>query len=109
LIGLAVVVGLVWYGLRRGTENAVPSRPLHAAERRIWVLIYIASAVGLSVAWWLWGRALAPLGHFSRMPNMVIAGMAVAALRGLAMALFCASVALDWRLRALGSSTRTLP
>ena len=33
LLGLAVVVGLVWYGLRRGRETAVPARPLRPAER----------------------------------------------------------------------------
>ena len=37
---------------------------------------------------------------------MIITAMAVAALRGLAMALLCTSVALDWRLRALRSSAR---
>ena len=109
LIGLVVVVGLVWYGLRRGTEKAVPARPLRAAERGLWVLIYVASAVGLSIAWWLWARAGVPAWHILRMPNMVIAGMAVAALRGLAMALLCTSLALDWRLRALRPSTRRSP
>jgi hypothetical protein len=109
LIGLAVVVGLVCYGLRRGAEKPVPARPLKAAERRVWVLIYVASAVGLSVAWWLWARAGVPLGHSLRASTMVITGMAVAALRGLAMALVCTSVALDWRLRALRSSARRLP
>jgi hypothetical protein len=109
LIGLAVVVVLVWYGLRRGTENAVPARPLRAAERGLWVLIYVASAVGLSVAWWLWARSAAPSGHGMRMAGMVITNMAVASLRGLATALFCTSVALDWRLRALRSSTRRSP
>jgi hypothetical protein len=109
LIGLAVVVALVLYGLRRGREKAVPARPLRAAERRLWVLIYVASAVGLSVAWWLWARAEAPSGHFLRVPNLVITSMAVAGLRGLAAALFGTSLALDWRLRALRSSTRRSP
>jgi hypothetical protein len=109
LIGLAVVVVLVWYGLRRGTEKAVPARPLRAAERGLWVLIYVASAVGLSVAWWLWARSAAPSGHGTRMAGMVITNMAVASLRGLATALFCTSLALDWRLRALHSSTRRSP
>jgi hypothetical protein len=109
LIGLAVVVVLVWYGLRRGTENAVPARPLRAAERGLWVLIYVASAAGLSVAWWLWARSASTSGHGMRMAGMVITNMAVASLRGLATALFCTSVALDWRLRALRSSTRRSP
>jgi Domain of unknown function (DUF4184) len=109
LIGLAVVVGLVWYGLRRGREKAVPRRPLRAAERWAWVLIYVASAVGLSVAWWLWARAGTTSVHSIRAPTIIITAMAVAALRGLAMALLCTSVALDWRLRALRSSTRRSP
>jgi hypothetical protein len=110
LIGLAVVVGLLWYGLRRGTEKAVQARPVGTAERRIWVLTYAASAVGLSVAWYLWARAGAPSsGHFTRAPAMVITSMAVASLRGLATALICTSLALDWRLRALRSSTRRSP
>jgi Domain of unknown function (DUF4184) len=109
LIGLAVVVALVLYGLRRGTEKAVPARPLPAAERRVWVLIYVASAVGLSLAWWLWARAWTTSAHSIRAPTMGITSMAVAALRGLATALFCASLALDWRLRVLRSSTRRSP
>ena len=109
LIGLAVVMGLVWYGLRRGTEKAVPARPLRAAERRVWVLIYVASALGLSVAWWLWARTGVPAGHSLRATTIGITGMAVAALRGLATALLCTSLALDWRLRALRSGARRSP
>jgi hypothetical protein len=109
LIGLAVVVALVLYGLRRGTEKAVPARPLRGAERRVWVLIYVASAVGLSLAWWLWARAWTTSAHSLRAPTMGVTGMAVAALRGLATGLFCTSLALDWRLRVLRSSTRKSP
>jgi hypothetical protein len=105
LIGLIIVIGLVWYGLRRGHEKPVAARPLRSAERRVWVLIYVASAVGLSVAWWLWARTVAPSGHALRALSMGITGIAVAALRGLAMALLCTSLALDWRLRALRSSS----
>jgi hypothetical protein len=105
LIGLIIVIGLIWYGLRRGHEKPVSARPLRSAERRVWVLIYVASAVGLSAAWWLWARAAAPSGHALRELSMGITGIAVAALRGLAMALLCTSLALDWRLRALRSSS----
>jgi len=98
LIGLAVVLGLIAYGLRPGGDQPVSTRPLGAAERRAWVASYIVAAVGLSAACWLW----APV---SAHPMMFIANsMAVAALRGLALALVCTSLVLDWRLRALGVS-----
>ena len=98
LIGLAVVLGLIVYGLRPGGDQPVRPRLLGAAERRAWVATYVAAAVGLSAACFLW----APVGAH---PTMFIANrMAVAALRGLALALVCTSLVLDWRLRALGVS-----
>jgi hypothetical protein len=101
LIGLAIVLGLVAYGLRRGREQPVRERPLRAAERRAWVLTYVVAAVALSVVWWLREPAVHSLAAMAN-------GMAVSALRGLAMGLLCISVGLDWRLRALGvSSART--
>jgi hypothetical protein len=99
LLGLVIVIGLVWYGLRRGRETPVPSRPLRSAERRAWVAIYVAAAVGLGAACWLWARSGSP-GHSIRPVVMAVPGIngitaiAVACLRGLALAL-------DWRLRAL--------
>ena len=98
LIGLAIVLGLVAYGLRRGRDQPVRDRPLPAAERRAWVLIYVGAALALSVVWWLWE----PVGHSL---TAVANGIAVAALRGLAMGLLCTSLGLDWRLRALGGSS----
>lgn len=115
LLGLVIVIGLVWYGLRRGREAPVPSRPLRPAERRAWVGIYVAATVGLSAAWWLWAR-WGPPGHTMRAVVIAIPGIngitaiAVACLRGLAMTLLCTSVALDWRLRALRlADARTSP
>src|SRR5260370_376021 len=94
-------VGLVAYGLRRGREQPVRERPLRAAERRAWVLTYVVAAVALSVAWWLREPAVHSLAAMAN-------GMAVSALRGLAMGLLCISLSLDWRLRALRvSSPRT--
>lgn len=94
LIGLAVVLGLVVYGLRPGRDPPVRPRPLGTAERRVWVLAYGVAAVVLSIAWWL----SEPVGHsLTGVANRI----AIAALRGLAMALLCTSLALDWRLRAL--------
>jgi hypothetical protein len=91
LIGLVIVLGLVWYGLRRGREQPVPTRPLRSAERRIWVLTYVVAAIALSAAWW-------PAGHSIK---GLVTGIAVAALRGVATALLCTSLGLSWRLRAL--------
>jgi hypothetical protein len=110
LVGLVIVIGLVWYGLRRGGEILPPSRPLRSAERRVWVGIYVVAALGLGAAWWLFAR-LGPPGHSMRALAIGIPGIngitaiAVASLRGLAMALLCTSVALDWRLRALRLSS----
>jgi hypothetical protein len=109
LIGLAVVLALVCYGLRRGHAPAVPSRPLPRAERRAWVLTYVIAAAGLGVAWALWARAVDPRGHFPRSFNATATGIAVAALRGLAMALVCTSLGLTWRLRALRSAGARSP
>jgi len=98
LIGLAVVLGLVCYGLRRGREQLVPTRPLRTAERRVWVLTYVLAAGVLSVAWFMLARAGEPAAQHSR---ALANGVAVAALRGLASTFFCVSLSLNWRLRAL--------
>jgi hypothetical protein len=98
LIGLAVVLALVCYGLRRGREHPVPSRPLGPTERRAWVLTYVVATIALTAAWLLWARVVEPRGHSIK---ALATGTAVAALRGLAAALVCASLGLDWRLRAL--------
>jgi hypothetical protein len=95
LIGLGIALAFTCYGLRRGPEQPVPNRPLRPAERRVWVLVYAATAgVAMSVAWLLWE----PTGHsLTALAN----GIAVAALRGLAVALLSTSLVLGWRLRAL--------
>jgi hypothetical protein len=100
LIGLVVVLGLVAYGLRPGRDQPVRPRPLRAAERRIWVAAYMVATVGLSALWWLLSE---PAAH--SFLAFAVNRMAVAALRGLAMALLCTSLILDWRLRALGVSS----
>ena len=98
LVGLFIVIALVWYGLRPGHEQAVTNRSIPATERRQWVLIYVLTAVGLSAAWLLWARSGEFAGHSVK---SIATGIAVAALRGLAMGLLCTSLCLDWRLRAL--------
>jgi hypothetical protein len=106
LIGLAVVLVLVCYGLRRGREEPVAGRPLGPAERRLWLLTYVVATVALTAAWMLWARVGEPRGHSIK---ALATGTAVATLRGLATALLCVSLALDWRLRALHSPDARRP
>lgn len=104
LLGLVVVLGLVWYGLRRGNLQPVPNRPLTRAQRRLWVFAYVAVGAAVAVAaWWLWARLGEVVGHSG--PPFAYR-IAVAALRGLAVTLLCVSVALKWRLRAPGAAKR---
>ncbi len=106
LFGLFVVLGLVWYGLRAGSEQPVPNRPLPRPERRAWVAAYVVAAIGLSVAWLLWARAgEAPEHHRA----WLVYRIAVAALRGLATALLLTSLALDGRLRSLARRSAHRP
>jgi hypothetical protein len=98
LIGLAAVLAMVCYGLRRGPQAAVPNRPVPSRERRVWALIYVLVALGFAAAFYIWTR-------LGRPPTHSIAarasGMAIASLRGLAAALVTVSLTLDLRLRAL--------
>src|ERR1700675_2391900 len=86
LVGLAIVLVLVCYGLRRGREQPVPGRPLRPPERWGWVLTYGVAALALSAAWLLWARIGEPRGHSVK---ALATGIAVAGLRGLASALLC--------------------
>ncbi len=106
LIGLVIVIAVVWYGLRRSREPAVPTRPLRPAERLAWVLAYLLGAIALSAAWWLWARMGEPAGHSIK---ALATGIAVSALRGAATAVLCISFALNWRLRAQRSSSTRRP
>jgi hypothetical protein len=106
LIGFVVVLGLIWFGLRRGHLPPVPDRLLRPAERRFWVLGFSVAAVALSTAWLLWARVVEPTGHSFK---AVSTGVAVAILRGLAMALLCTSLALSSRLRALRQARARRP
>lgn len=106
LIGLIIVLGLVCYGLRRGPEQPLPNRPLRPAERWGWAAAYVFAAMALSTAWFLWARITEPTGHSIK---ALAINSAVSALRGMAMALLCTSLGLDWRLRALRSSNARRP
>jgi hypothetical protein len=98
LIGLAAVLAMICYALRRGAQPPVPNRLVARTERIEWTLSYILSAVAFSVAFYVWPR----LGHgISHSIVGRVSDVAIASLRGLAAALLCVSVALQVRLRAL--------
>lgn len=113
LIGFAIVLGFVWYGLRRRRTQPGPTasqpleRLLRPHERHAWVLLYALAAITSGVAWLLLARAGEPAPHsVTALAN----GIAVAGLRGLAMALLGVSLGLDWRLQALRrASSRRAP
>jgi hypothetical protein len=105
LVGLVIVLGFVWYGLRRGGANPPVGTPhppqpraLRPAERRAWILAYVLAGVVLSIAWLLSAHVFESI---PRTGSVSATGVAVAALRGAALALLGVSLALDWRLRAL--------
>lgn len=99
LLGLLIVCVFVWYGLRRDCEQPVQNRILDAAERHRWVLSYTATALALSVAWFLYERFHGP---WNKTPTMIASLVAVCSLRGVATSLLCVSVVLSRRLRAAG-------
>jgi hypothetical protein len=98
LLGLAAVLAMLCYGLRRGSEAAVPNRLVPSRERFRWMLGYAVSVVIFTTAFFLWAKLRQPPTHsiFIR-----VSWGAVASLRGLAAALLSVSLALDLRLRAL--------
>jgi len=95
LLGLVVVIAIIWYGLRRGREPAVPGRPLGTVERCAWVLTFAVSIVAVTAAWSLWARKGVSLGHSA---TAVVNNLAVASLRGLATTLLVVSLCLWLRL-----------
>jgi hypothetical protein len=105
LIGLAAVLAMVCYGLRRGPQAAVPNRLVPGRERHVWMVIYVLVAVSVSAALCIWVRLGQPPTH------SIVArasAMAIASLRGLAAALVTVSLALDVRLRELHRRSRAL-
>lgn len=98
LIGLAAVLAMMCYGLRRGHEAVVPNRLVASRERLVWLLIYTLTAGIFTAAFYIWMKLGQPP---TRSIFMRVSGTAVASLRGLAAALLCVSLALDLRLRQL--------
>jgi hypothetical protein len=98
LIGLAAVLAMVCYVLRRGTQPPAPKRLVPVTERIEWIVIYIGAAIAFSAAFYIGPRLGQPIAH-----SIVgrVSDVAIASLRGLAAALACVSLALQVRLRAL--------
>ncbi|HEX3913723.1 MAG TPA: DUF4184 family protein [Steroidobacteraceae bacterium] len=98
LIGLAAVLAIMAYGLRRGREAPVPDRLVQARERAAWIAAYGLSALIFSGACYAYVKLGQPPTH-----SIVarFSGPAVASLRGLAAALLWVSLVLDLRLRRL--------
>jgi uncharacterized protein DUF4184 len=98
LLGLAAVLAMVCYALRRGGEAPVPNRLVPRTERIEWIVIYALAAIALGVAFYIWPRLGQAATH-----SIVgrVSDVAIASLRGLAAAMLGVSVALQVRLRAL--------
>jgi hypothetical protein len=97
LIGLAAVLGIVCYALRGGRVQAPAPRPLRIPERWSWRLAYLATALAVGEASYLWMRHGSPHWHTL---TAKINFSAIASLYGLAAALLGVSPFLKWRLRA---------
>lgn len=98
LIGLAAVLAMIAYGLRRGSEAPVPNRLVPSGERSTWITVYCTSALIFSAAFYAYARMGQPPTHSIMLR---VSGPAVASLRGLAAALLLVSLVLDLRLRRL--------
>ena len=97
LIGLAVVLVIVAYGLRRGQDaDARPSRSLRAPERHRWIAGYVVMAL-LSAGFFLVIRR--PTDAAAHSLAVTVGNFAIAVLRGFAAALVLVSLCLTTRLR----------
>jgi hypothetical protein len=99
LLGLLAVAAMVLYGARRGRTPPVPNRLLSRTERRYWALAYVGVAVVLGAAFFAVSRLLDTKFSVTAIANE----LAIASLRGLAIALITVSLALRLRLRSLGA------
>jgi Domain of unknown function (DUF4184) len=97
LVGLAAVLAMMCYGLRRGREAVVPNRRIQSRERFKWMLSYALTAVMFTIAFFIWVKLRQSPTHSI---FMRVSWWAVASLRGLAAALLSVSLLLDLRLRA---------
>lgn len=97
LLGLAAVIAMVWYGLRRGGQAPIADRLVPRTERIEWAMTFCMAAVAFTLIFYGWGR----LGQPPHTMVGRVSDVAIASLRGLAAALLCVGVALQLRLRSL--------
>lgn len=103
LVGLAVVLAVIAYGLRRGSAAAPPVRLLRPPERYLWIGAYVLGTA-------LFALYFLHLMHGNRYSTQqitaLVASYAVAALRGFATALIAVSLFLTLRIHVAGSPGR---
>ena len=98
VLGLAAVLAMVAYSLRRGHQAVIPNRLMPSRERLVWMLIYVSAGLICTATFYVWARLGQPPIHSIVVRASVIA---IASLRGLTVALVSISLVLDLRLRAL--------
>jgi len=98
LVGLAVVLAIVGYGLRRGRRiDVILARPLGPRERHLWTVAYALLALLLAGLFLVIRRHTDGATHSIA---LVVGNFAIAVLRGFAAALVVVSLCLMVRLRA---------
>lgn len=97
LIGLAIVLLIVAYGLRRDQAEAPATRPLRSTERYVWIGTYGVMALVLAGVFLVIRRPTDGTGHSLA---VTVGNFAIAVLRGFAAALVVVSLSLTVRLRA---------
>jgi hypothetical protein len=98
IVGLAIVLAIVAYGLRPAPELAAATpRVLQPRERRRWILGYVALALFLAACFVIVKSSAGdPAGHAL---STIVGVVAIAVLRGFAAALVLQSLCLTVRLR----------
>jgi hypothetical protein len=97
LLGLALVVAMICYGLRRGHEQRISDRRLPSTERRVWTVSFAFVTIVLFAAFFGLGRWLDP---FPSGITLIVYDSAIASLRALATAIIVVAAAMQVRLRA---------
>jgi hypothetical protein len=100
LVGLAVVVAIIVYALRRDPETVVPNRALSKPERHRWAMVYLAAMLVFTIVFSFSARESYQVSAHGIRAVGLIYDTAVAVLRGLAAAVLGVSLALTVRLKA---------
>jgi len=99
LIGLLIVIAVIWRALwtPRSQRQIVAGRRFAAAERRLWLSAYALTAVTVSAV----DLALIPPSEPYGLGIWSLGHAAIAAVRGLGVAVVLVSLCVDLRLRAV--------